>query len=234
MNVCLSEIIKKYGETVALDNVSLEFSGGSVIGLIGPNGSGKSTLLKVVLTLVQPDAGTVSVDGADLRRVKQSFLERTAYVSSEYENYGYLTGFDNMRIYEEMFENENPAKIAEVAGRLGIEGALHKKVKTYSTGMKKRLDIAKAVLCGHDIILMDEPMNGLDVDGIRILREIIAEERRNGSAVVISSHILSELEKICDRFVFMDKGRIVADMTDTSLFSTLETEYFKIIKGARQ
>ena len=184
---------------------------GEVFGFLGPNGAGKTTTIRMLVGLARPDRGRVRIREFDLAH---DFARAMAHVGSIVESpdlYGYLTGRENLLHFARMLPDGAQGRIAELARLVALEERLDDKVETYSLGMRQRLGIAQALLGAPDLLVLDEPANGLDPAGIREIRRLVrllAEER--GIAVFVSSHLLSEVEQMCDRVTIIHRGRALA------------------------
>jgi ABC-2 type transport system ATP-binding protein len=219
--ITVSGVSKTFGRlgrrTRALDGVSLEVRRGETLGLIGPNGAGKTTLLSCLLGFLRPDSGSLSVDGmpVDDLRVRA----RTGYMP---ERLGFdtdLTGARFLALHWRLAGGEPPgtgAAVAQAAERVGLEAAaLSRRLKTYSRGMLQRIGVAQATLRDPDLLFLDEPASGADPLGVAIIRDRILEAKRRGATVVLNSHQLPEVERVCDRVVFIDHGRLTREETLT-------------------
>ena len=204
-------LTKSFGRRQAVADVSFELYAGEVFGFLGPNGAGKTTTIRMLVGLARPDRGRVRIRGFDLSR---DFARAMAHVGSIVESpdlYGYLTGRENLLHFARMLPDGAQERIPELARLVALEERLDDKVETYSLGMSQRLGIAQALLGAPDLLILDEPANGLDPAGIREIRRLIrllASER--GIAVFVSSHLLSEVEQMCDRVTIIHRGRALA------------------------
>jgi ABC-2 type transport system ATP-binding protein len=202
---------KTFGKREAVSDVSFEVRAGEVFGFLGPNGAGKTTTIRMLVGLARPDRGRVRIREFDLAH---DFARAMAHVGSIVEApdlYGYLTGHENLQHFARMLPDGAQGRIAELASLVALEERLADKVETYSLGMRQRLGIAQALLGAPDLLILDEPANGLDPAGIREIRRLVrllAEER--GIAVFLSSHLLSEVEQMCDRVTIIHRGRALA------------------------
>jgi len=215
----VENVSKTYGRlgrrTRALDGVRLSVARGETLGLIGPNGAGKTTLLSCLLGFLRPDAGAISIDG---RAVDDLWIRsRTGYMP---ERLGFdrdLTGSAFLAHHWRLSggrPSETEKETAAAAARVGLDpGALRKKLKTYSRGMLQRIGVAQATLGSPDLLFLDEPASGTDPLGVAIVRDRILEAKARGATVVMNSHQLTEIEKVCDRVVFIDGGRLSRDET---------------------
>ena len=204
-------LTKSFGKRQAVVDVSFELYAGEVFGFLGPNGAGKTTTIRMLVGLARPDRGRVRIRGLDLSR---DFARAMAHVGSIVESpdlYGYLTGRENLLHFARMLPGAAQERIPELARLVALEERLEEKVETYSLGMRQRLGIAQALLGAPDLLILDEPANGLDPAGIREIRRLVrllASER--GIAVFVSSHLLSEVEQMCDRVTIIHRGRALA------------------------
>ena len=202
---------KKIGHHVIINDVSLKLHEGDILGFIGPNGAGKTTTIKLLVGLQFFNGGEVKINGYDL---KKNFVSAISNVGAIIENpdlYMYLSGYDNLKIAADLHKIPK-TRILEVAKIVGLEDRLKDKVKKYSLGMKQRLGIAQAILHKPKILILDEPMNGLDPTGIKELKDLLKHlATKEKMAILISSHLLSELENLCTRICFLVKGQIILD-----------------------
>lgn len=206
----IKNVSKKIGKRQILDNLSLEVKEGEIFGFVGPNGAGKTTLIKVMLGLYKSDSGTISIAGHNIKSEFEKAMNEVGAIIENPEMYGYLSGKDNLKIYSRMEENVEDNYIEEVVEQVKLKDRINNKVKTYSLGMRQRLGVAQALISKPKLLVLDEPTNGLDPLGIKELRELLKKiSKENNIAVFISSHILSEIELMCDRIAIIDKGRII-------------------------
>src|SRR4029077_15735817 len=202
---------KHFGSREAVSDVSVELYAGEGFGFLGPNGAGKTTTIRMLVGLARPDRGRIRIRGFDLAR---DFARAMAHVGSIVESpdlYGYLTGQENLQHFARMLPDGAQGRIAELASLVALEDRLRDRVETYSLGMRQRLGIAQALLGAPDLLILDEPANGLDPAGIREIRSLLrllAEER--GIAVFLSSQLHSEVEQMCDRVTIIHRGRALA------------------------
>jgi ABC-2 type transport system ATP-binding protein len=206
-----SHLTKRFGTRTAVADVSFEVLGGEVFGFLGPNGAGKTTTIRMLVGLARPDSGSIRIQGIDLR---QDFVAAMAHVGCIVESpdlYKYLTGRENLLHFSRMLPEDAAPRIPELSRLVSLEERLDDPVSTYSLGMRQRLGIAQALLGDPDLLILDEPANGLDPAGIREIRRLVrslAEER--GIAVFISSHLLAEVEQMCDRVAIIHRGKTLA------------------------
>lgn len=201
---------KKIGKQWILQDVSFDVREGEVFGFLGPNGAGKTTTIRILVNLIRPTGGRVRICNYEVHKDPERAL---AYVGSIVENpevYNYLTGWENLEQFGRMMSNLDQARISEVVEMVGLSQRIHDKVKTYSLGMRQRLGIAQALLGKPKLLILDEPTNGLDPKGINELRGFIRKLADDGMAVVVSSHLLSEIQLLCDRVAIISRGRVLA------------------------
>jgi ABC-2 type transport system ATP-binding protein len=208
----LSEIEKYYGEFHALKGVNLEIKEGEIFGLLGPNGAGKTTLLRILVGLIRPNLGSLRYFGKyDLSQLNQ-VLPKIGCIIEEPKFYPYLTGKWNLKVASKYYGGKvSNSRIADMLVLVGLKGRENDRVSTYSQGMRQRLGIAQAMLNDPELIFLDEPTNGLDPKGILELRQLILRLKNEfGKTLVISSHILSEIEEMADSMAIIDKGVCVS------------------------
>lgn len=207
----IDHVHKMIGRRAILSDISFSVNKGEILGLLGPNGSGKTTLIRSVLGLVALSDGEVSVGGFS---IKNDFEEAIAMVGAIVENpefYDYMTGYQNLVHFANMSHSVETGRIEEVIELVGLGGRIHEKVRTYSLGMRQRLGIAQAVLHRPRLLLLDEPTNGLDPSGIIELRKYLLKLRdEEGVSIVISTHLLKEIEDVCDRIAIIQAGKILS------------------------
>ncbi len=204
-------LAKRYGDREVVTDATFQLHAGEVFGFLGPNGAGKTTTIRMLVGLVKPTRGRVVIDGRDVQRDFEGAMRRVGCIVETPDLYGFLTGRENLEHFARMIGDGAFARIEELATLVNMAGRLDDKVRTYSLGMRQRIGIAQALLADPAVLILDEPTNGLDPAGIRNMRELIlrlATER--GLAVFVSSHILAEVEKTCDRVAIVHRGRTLA------------------------
>jgi ABC-2 type transport system ATP-binding protein len=207
----LSKIYGKgIASVVALKNLNLEVESGQVYGFLGPNGAGKTTTIRMLMDLIRPSAGRAEIFGRDVR--KAGVLKRVGGLVEGPAFYGYLSGRDNLEVLARTADDYRPDRIRFLLEQVGLADRAGRKVDGYSMGMKQRLGVAAALLGDPDLVVLDEPTNGLDPAGIQEMRGFIrglALER--GKTVFLSSHLLNEVEQICDRVAIINKGGMIRE-----------------------
>ena len=205
----VDKVIKKFGSDIALSNVSIEFERGKIYGIIGRNGAGKTVLFKTMIGFLKPTSGRVIVDGKEIGKDTEFadnigiIIETPGFLSSYsgYKNLEYLASIKNM-----IGEKE----IKESMERVGLDPNSKKKVGKYSLGMRQRLGIAQAIMENPDILILDEPMNGLDNQGVEDVREILLNLKDEGKSIILASHNKEDIEVLCDEVYEMDHGKLMA------------------------
>lgn len=204
---------------VALDGFSMSVPRGAVVGLLGPNGSGKTTALKALLGLVRPDRGTITAFGRELPADQRFVARRMGALIEGPAFTGSLTGEHNLRLLGEL-HGARRGEVADVLELVGLDGAAHRSYSGYSLGMKQRLGVAAALISRPDLLVLDEPMNGLDPEAVRHMRELLKRLRdERGMTVVVSSHILSEVELVSDWVTIVRNGRVICDASVPELLA---------------
>jgi len=203
---------KRYKNRWAAEDVNLEIHRGDVFGFLGPNGAGKSTTIRMIFSLIQPTTGSVELLGFRLETEREKALAKVAGIVEKPDFYLYLTAYRNMEIAGSLTIGKAPPKqkIMDSLALVGLEERAHDRVKTFSHGMKQRLGIAQALLCDPELIVLDEPTNGLDPQGMKEVRELIARlSKDHGMTVFLSSHLLNEVEHVATRMAIINKGKLV-------------------------
>lgn len=202
------DLTKSYGSMLAVDHLNLRVERGEIFGFLGPNGAGKTTTMRMLLGLVRPTSGGADVLGMNIEHDLPAMLQRTGSIIENPTFYPYLSGADNLRALARL-TGTPPSRVSEVLHLVDMSGSSDRKFKTYSLGMKQRLAVGGALLHSPDLLILDEPANGLDPAGIVEMRALMKRLKDEGHTVLISSHVLHEIEQICDRIVIMNRGRIV-------------------------
>jgi ABC-2 type transport system ATP-binding protein len=213
------DLTKAYGQTLAVDRLSLLVQRGEILGFLGPNGAGKTTTMRMLLGLVRPTRGTGRIFGMDIASHLSEILARTGSIIENPTFYPYLSGRDNLRVVARL-TGARESRIPETLDLVDLTGAALRKFKTYSLGMKQRLAMASALLNRPDLLILDEPANGLDPAGIIEIRELMRRLKGEGCSILISSHVLHEIEQVCDRIVILNRGKIVVQGPVETLLRT--------------
>jgi ABC-type multidrug transport system ATPase subunit len=209
----VKNLSKQFREVRAVDNLSLNVFRGDVFGFLGPNGAGKSTTIRMLLSLITPTEGEISIFGLSLKEKRNDILRKVGAIVEKPDFYGYLSAYKNLEILGKL-SGINPSRkeIIEILELVGLEKRAKSKVKTYSHGMKQRLGIAQALLHNPDLVILDEPTTGLDPQGMKEIRELILRlSKEKNKTIFLSSHILSEVELIANRMIIINKGTTQAE-----------------------
>ena len=202
-------ICKKFGKKTILTDVSFDIYEGDILAFIGPNGSGKTTTIKIILGLQSIDSGMVIINGYN---VVDDFTKAILKVGAIVENpdlYMYLTGWQNLKMIANCYKGITDDEILKIVDYVGLKDRINDKVSKYSLGMRQRLGIARALLNSPNILILDEPTNGLDPEGIKDLRDLLKKLSNDGMGILISSHNLAELESFCNKVCIIDNGKII-------------------------
>ncbi|MCY9703712.1 ABC transporter ATP-binding protein [Paenibacillus alvei] len=206
----VEHVKKKIGAKLIIKDVTFEVRAGEIFGFLGPNGSGKTTTIRMLVDLITPTSGRITVCGLDVNRNPEQALRHVGCIVENPEMYNFLTGWENLEHFARMVNGVGSERIQEVVEIVGLSNRIHDKVKTYSLGMRQRLGIAQALLAAPKLLILDEPTNGLDPLGIKELRAFIRMLADSGMAVFVSSHLLSEIQLMCDRVAIISNGEVLA------------------------
>lgn len=209
----VKDLSKQFSGTTVVDRLSFTVYKGDVFGFLGQNGAGKSTTIRMLLTLIRPTAGQIKIFGKDLLHHRAEILSKTGAVIEKPDLYKYLNGWDNLSLFAKLSGKSFTRKeLAKKLGQVGLENRGGDKVKTYSQGMKQRLGIAVALVHDPELIILDEPTNGLDPQGIADIRNLIQMlSRDEKKTILVSSHLLGEMEQIANRMLIIDKGKKIVE-----------------------
>ncbi|KIF79122.1 multidrug ABC transporter ATP-binding protein [Streptomyces sp. 150FB] len=215
-------LTKRYrGGQLAVDALDLSVPAGSVFGFLGPNGSGKTTTIRMLMGLIDPTAGSATLLGQPMPRANRTVLPQVGALIEGPALYGFLSGRDNLLRYDSADPTADPrtrrARVDGALGRVGLTAAGSKKAKAYSLGMKQRLAIASALLQPRRLLVLDEPTNGLDPQGMREIRGLVRELAADNTTVFLSSHLLDEIEQVCTHAAVMARGRLLTQGSVTDL-----------------
>ncbi|WP_440706016.1 ABC transporter ATP-binding protein [Heyndrickxia oleronia] len=203
-------VSKKVKGRKLINNLTLQVERGAICGLLGPNGAGKTTFIRMLTGLIRPTSGQIFINGKNVVENREEAMTNVGAIVESPIFFPYMTGRENLRNLARLHGNGTKPKVEEVLQIVGLEKRADEKVKTYSLGMKQRLGIAQALLGDPDLLILDEPANGLDPMGIRELRELILSlKHQYKKTILISSHLLDELQKICDEILIIREGELV-------------------------
>ncbi|MHC9536569.1 ABC transporter ATP-binding protein [Dellaglioa sp. BT-FLS60] len=210
----INNLTKNFGKKTVLKGIDFKISEGEIVGLVGANGAGKTTIMKSILGLVSYQTGEITIDGKIVSTTSHQALEEVGALIEYPGIYPFLSGYDHLKLFSEKNTKE---ELDEIVADLHMTSYINRKAKSYSLGMKQKLGIALAILNRPRLIILDEPMNGLDPQATRDVRELVLKLSKRGTSFLISSHILGELEKIVDHFIILNKGKIIQVMSAEEL-----------------
>ena len=221
----VEHLSKSFKNFHAVKNISFQIEKGSVYGFLGQNGAGKSTTMRMLLSLIQPTNGEIRIFGKPLKGNEKTILSKIGAIIEKPDTYSYLNGYDNLKIFSKIYK-KSPSihQLDQLLDKVGLNGRGKDKVKSYSQGMKQRLGIAIALLNEPEFIILDEPTNGLDPQGITDIRNLIAHFSKNeGKTILISSHLLNEIEMIADQMIILHKGEKIVEGKVSHLLDPAKT-----------
>ncbi len=222
----VTHLTKDFNEIKAVNDLTFTVNAGEVYGFLGQNGAGKSTTIRMLLTLIKPGSGQIKIFGLDLEHHRKEILRKVGAIIERPDMYKYLTAYDNLRLFAKMSGMKpTEKKIMDQLDMVGLADRAKSKIKTYSQGMKQRLGIATALIHDPELIILDEPMNGLDPQGIADVRKLILHLSNDLSKTVfVSSHLLVEMELIADSMLIIEKGKKIAEGRKQDLLNPVKTQ----------
>jgi ABC-2 type transport system ATP-binding protein len=221
-------LTKRIGKRTIVDDVSFALMPGEVYGFLGPNGAGKTTTIRMLVGLIRPTAGAVRICGHDVAREFESATRCIGCIVETPDLYRFMTGRENLEHFARMLGGVEEGQIAEIADRVALGHRLDDRVRTYSLGMRQRLGIAQALLGSPRLLILDEPANGLDPAGIREMRHLLRELAASGMTIFVSSHLLAEVELMCDRVAIIHRGKLLRSGTVAELISRRRETIFRV------
>jgi ABC-2 type transport system ATP-binding protein len=231
----LNAVTKRYGSLAAVDNVSFSVKAGEYFALLGPNGAGKTTIVKMLLDFTQPTSGSLSING--LPSTNAAIRASVGYLAENYHIPPYLSGWQYLQRCAELL-NINRSEALEQCRRIvesiGMQGSEHTKAGTYSKGMIQRFGLGAALMGNPKLLILDEPVSGLDPIGIREIRQLLESLKNQGTTIFLNSHLLSEVEKICDNAAIINHGKLLVKDKISTLVKegdTLEDVFIRYVKG---
>lgn len=233
----IKNLTKLFGKRKAIDSLSIDIREGEIFGFLGPNGAGKSTAIRSMLSLIKPDTGDIEIFGKSVIKQKNSALHGVGALVERPDFYEYLSAHQNLSFLATM-DNVSKKRIDEVLAIVGLTDRREDKVKAYSQGMKQRLGIAQALLCNPKLLILDEPTNGLDPRGMKEIRDLIRELSLEGITILLSSHILHEVEQVCTAMAIINLGKLikigsVKDLLNESDTFITEIKAVPLIKASK-
>ncbi len=220
----VKEISKSYSDIEALKGLSIEIPAGTLFGILGPNGAGKSTLIKILATLIEPDSGEISINNINLIKNSRQIRELIGYVAQDVALDKILTGRELLDFQSDLYhinKNKKIERIEKLINQLEMNDWIDRKCGTYSGGMKRRIDLAAGLLHLPKVLILDEPTVGLDIESRNIIWQLLKDLRNDGMTVLLSSHYLDEIDKLADRLIIIDHGRVIAQGTPAQLKNKL-------------
>lgn len=204
----VKNLSKSFGKRKAVDNLSFEIRAGEIFGFLGPNGAGKSTAIRAMLSLIKPDSGDIEIFGKSIRKYHNSALQEVGALVERPDFYEYLSAYKNLSLLAAM-DKVSKERILEVLEIVGLADRAKDKVRAFSQGMKQRLGIAQALLSKPKLLILDEPTNGLDPRGMKEVRDLIRKLAEEGITILLSSHLLHEIEQICTTMAIINLGKLI-------------------------
>jgi len=229
----LQHLTKQYGQRLAVNDLSLNVQRGEIFGFLGPNGAGKTTTIRMVFGLITPTAGTIEILGKDSGSHRAEVLPRVGALIETPALYLYMSGINNLKAVAATLGGVPTRRYDEILELVGLKGREKDRVRTYSLGMKQRLGLAIALLQDPDLLILDEPANGLDPAGIVEMRDLMHRLSSEGKTVLISSHLLTEVQQICSRVAIINHGRLITETTIEAL-TTGHGEYEVKVERAHE
>jgi ABC-2 type transport system ATP-binding protein len=207
------DLVKRYGERLAVNQLNLNVRRGEIFGFLGPNGAGKTTTIRMALGLITPTEGSVEILGQDVMANRAAVLPHVGALIEQPALHGYMSGRDNLRAVGAILGGVSEERIDAILSLVALKGRDRDRVRTYSLGMKQRLGVAIALLNDPELLVLDEPANGLDPAGIVEMRDLLRSLAAQGKTIFISSHVLTEVQQICTRVAIINLGRLVTEST---------------------
>lgn len=230
----VSNLNKKFGKKEVLKNVSFEVNEGDILAFIGPNGAGKTTTIKCILGLQRKTKGSITINGYDIKKDFVKAINKVGCIVESPDVYMYLTGYENLKLQASLYPNVREESLDIIIRLVGLENRIYDKVSKYSLGMRERLGIAISLVNNPNLLILDEPTNGLDPEGIKELRELLLKLSKNGMGILISSHNLSELESFCNKVCIISQGKIIEENTIESIKQIDENKYLIKINDSKK
>ncbi len=221
-------LCKSFGKKQILKDVSFEIDEKDILAFIGPNGSGKTTTIKLILGLQNIDSGSVKINGYDVEKDFVKSIEKVGAIVENPDTYMYLSGWQNLKLVANLYKGVTDDDLKNIVQTVGLENRIHDKVSKYSLGMRQRLGIARALINKPNLLVLDEPTNGLDPEGIKDLRILLKRLAKEGMGILISSHNLAELESFCNKVLIIDNG-VILEKSEVKKFKDNNNKYlFKV------
>lgn len=223
-----SNVKKKFGKKEVLQDISFEINKGDILAFIGPNGSGKTTTIKLILGLQSITSGTILINGYNIKTEFSSAIKKVGAIVENPDSYMYLSGYENLLLISRLYKNVTKDDLDKIIKSVGLESRINDLVSKYSLGMRQRLGIAKALIMKPNLLILDEPTNGLDPEGIKELRTLLKQLASEDMAILISSHNLSELENFCNKICIISKGKVIEKIDSKELYQSNNEYTFEV------
>ncbi|CAH2712990.1 Bacitracin transport ATP-binding protein BcrA [Neobacillus rhizosphaerae] len=233
----LQNVTKQYKNGRGVENISFSVEHGEIFGLLGPNGAGKTTLMKCIVALSHPEQGKILINGYNVMEHFELAMQSVGTLISGVEAFDYLTAYQNLLLAARLYPSLEKGRIDEVLHWVGMEEHKHEKVKSFSTGMRQRLYLAAALLSKPSFVILDEPTNGLDIEGKLDFQELISRLAKDeGVTFILSTHLIDEVERLCNRIAILSKGKIIAEVDKNQLAEgqTFESFYINHIRKGKE
>lgn len=230
----VTNLNKKFGKKEVLKSVSFEINEGDILAFIGPNGAGKTTTIKCILGLQRLSDGIITINGYDINKNFIKAIEKVGCIVESPDVYMYLTGYENLKLQASLYPNIREESLINIIRLVGLENRIDDKVSKYSLGMRQRLGIAISLVNNPNLLILDEPTNGLDPEGIKDLRELLIKLSKSGMAILISSHNLSELESFCNKVCIISGGEILEENTISKIKEVDENKYIIKLQNTKK
>jgi len=214
MKIEVMALTKRFGEFLAVDNVSFQVEQGEILGYLGPNGAGKSTTVKMLCGILAPTSGRILVDGQDVQGNAVSMKQQIGYVPETGGLYESLTGFEFLQLVGRLYHIDEAVigrKAQEFLRLFELESAMHERLSSYSKGMRQKVLISSALIHNPQVLFLDEPLSGLDANSVLVFKELVRHLAEQGKTIFYCSHVLDVVERLCKRVIIIDQGKIVAD-----------------------
>lgn len=227
----VNNLSKKFKNFTAVDNISFQLHSGEILGFLGPNGAGKTTTIKMITGLIKSNSGSITINGYDINKDFEDAMSNVGAIVETPHLYENMTGYENIKFFSNLCKNATKEHIEECIKLSGLKNRLNDKVKNYSLGMKQRLGLTIALLNNPKLLILDEPTNGLDPIGIKVLREFLKDLAHNKNlSILVSSHILTEMELLCDKVLIITNGkmRCIKSMEEINKTSSLEEVFIQV------
>jgi len=226
MNILkVSNLNKKFGKKEILKGVNFEINEGDILAFIGPNGAGKTTTIKCILGLQRLTKGSITINGYDIKKDFVKAIDKVGCIVESPDVYMYLSGYENLKLQASLYSEVREESLVKIIRLVGLENRIHDKVSKYSLGMRQRLGIAISLVNNPNLLILDEPTNGLDPEGIKELRELLLKLAKSGMGILISSHNLSELESFCNKVCIISQGQIIEENSIEEIKKVDENKY---------